>query len=170
MIERKTIRIYGNSALRIFDQNGEPSKEHPFKIHYVSPNRQWIHIYSPNDLFFPVALNKQLRIGNEVELRAITQGERRYSHALEILDQPICWWMAQPGFEVLLSALKLKPIAPLPMPIDEQIDKFFDADQRRAIAAALDDERQFLAIHGPCGSGKGVVAADIISKVNDLLY
>ena len=74
--------------------------------------------------------------------------------------------MVQPGFEVLLSALKLRPIAPLPAPIGDQIDKFFDADQRRAIAAALDDERQFLAIHGPRGSGKTLVAAEIISKVN----
>ena len=151
-------------ALRISRQNGAPSEEHPFQIHYVSPSRQWLHIHSPNHLFLPGALNK-LRIGNEVELRAITYGERSYSHSLEILNQPISWWMAQPGFEVLLSALKLKPITQLPTPIDDQIDKFFDADQRRAIAAALDDERQFLTIHGPRGSGKTLVAAETINKV-----
>ena len=151
-------------ALRISRQNGAPSEEHPFQIHSVFPSRQWLFIHSPNNLFLPDALNK-LRIGSEVELRAITYGEKSYSHALEILDQPISWWMAQPGFEVLLSALKLKPITQLPTPIDDQIDKFFDANQRRAIDAAFDDERQLLTIHGPRGSGKTLVAAEIISKV-----
>ena len=70
----------------------------------------------------PVSLNK-LRIGQEVELREITQGERICSHLLEILNRPINWWMAQPGFETLLAAMKLKPISSMPIPNSDQIDK-----------------------------------------------
>ena len=113
---------------------------------------------------------EQLTVWHDIEIRLQTPSEEGYSRILEILNQPISWWMAQPGFEVLLSALKIKPMAPFPTPIDDQIDKFFDADQRRAIAAALDDERQFLTIHGPRGSGKTLVAAEIISKVNAIFH
>ena len=85
--------------------------------------------------------------------------------AFEILNQPISWWTGQPGFETLLAAMKLKPISPMPIPNSDQIDKFFDADQRRAIVAALDHRRPFVVIHGQRGSGKTLVAAEIISKV-----
>ena len=53
----------------------------------------------------------------------------------------------------------------MPLPNSDQIEKFFDADQRRAIAAGLDDERQFVVIRGPRGSGKTLVAAEMINKV-----
>ena len=94
-IQRKTI------ALQIFGQKGLPSEEHNFQLAHVSANRKSFFIHTPNDLVLPVALNK-LRIGQEVELRVITQGEKRYSRALEILDHPISWWMAQPGFNLKL--------------------------------------------------------------------
>ena len=160
-IERKII------ALRIVNQNGAPSDEYPFQITHVSVNFQRLCICSPNDFDLPDSLNK-LRIGQEVELRAITQGEKMYSRALEILNKPISLWMAQPGFETLLSALKLKPIKQMSIPNGDQIDKFFDVDQRKAIAAALDDSRAFMVIHGPRGSGKTLIAAEIISHVNYL--
>ena len=118
----------------------------------------------PNGLVLSDVLNK-FHIGQEVELRVITQGEERYSRALEILDHPVSWWMAQPGFETMLDAMRLKPITPMPLPNSDQIDKFFDADQRRAIAASLEHERQFVVIHGPRGSGKTLVAAEMINKV-----
>ena len=121
----------------------------------------------PNYLVLPGTLNK-LRAGQEVELREITRGERRYSRALEILNRPISWWMAQPGFETLLTALKLKPIRQMPIQNGGQIDKFFNIDQRRAIAAALDDKLPFMVIHGPRGSGKTLAAAEIINHVNFL--
>ena len=63
------------------------------------------------------------------------------------------------------SAMRLKPIMQRPIPNSDQIDKFFDADQRRAIAAALDDGRQFVVIRGPRGSGKNLIAAEMINKV-----
>ena len=115
----------------------------------------------------PVALNK-LRIGQEVELRVITQGESRYSRALEILNHPISWWQDQTGFETMLGAMRLKPITQLPLPDGDQIDNFFDAEQRRAIAAALDYNRSFVVVHGPRGSGKTLVAAEMINKVFSL--
>ena len=52
------------------------------------------------------------------------------------------------------------------IPNGDRIDKFFDVDQRKAIAAALDDSRAFMVIHGPRGSGKTLVAAEIINHVN----
>ena len=157
-IQRKTI------ALRIFRQKGLPFEEHNFQLDHVSANRKCFFIYTPNDLVLPVALNK-LRFGQEVELRVITQGEKVYSHLLEILNRPISWWMSQPGFETLLAAMKLKAISPLPIPNSDQMDKFFDADQRRAIAAALEHERQFVVIRGLRGSGKTLIAAEMINKV-----
>ena len=153
-------------ALRIVNQNGTHSDEYPFQIKHVQ-NRGCFSIISPNYLVLPGSLNK-LSIGQEVELRAITQGEKMYSRALEILNKPISLWMAQPGFETLLSALKLKPIKQMSIPNGDQIDKFFDVDQRKAIAAALDDSRAFMVIHGPRGSGKTLIAAEIISHVNYL--
>ena len=157
-VERKII------ALRIFRQKGPPSEEHHFQLHHVSASRKCFFLLSPNDLVLPVTLNK-LRIGQEVELREITQGEERYSHALEILNRPISWWQDQTGFETMLGAMRLKPITPLPLPDGDQIDNFFDAEQRRAIAAALDYNRSFVVIHGPRGSGKTLVTAEMISKV-----
>ena len=158
MAERKAI------ALRIFRQKGPPSEEHHFQLHHVSPNRKCFFLLSPNDLVLPVSLNK-LRIGQEVELRKITQGERNCSHSLEILNRPISWWQDQPGFETMLGAMRLKPITPMPLPNGDQIDNFFDAEQRRAIAAALEDKRSFMVIQGPRGSGKTLVAAETINKV-----
>ena len=130
-------------------------------------NRECFYIISPNDLALPGPL-KKLCVGKEVELRVITQGEKRYSMALEILNQPISWWMPQPGLETLLSALKLRPTKQLPIQNVDQIDKYFDVDQRRAIAASLDNKRPFMVIHGPRGSGKTLAAAEIINRVNFL--
>ena len=149
----------------MFHQNGAPSDEYPFQIGHASPKS--FNICSPNDFVLPDPLNK-LRAGQEVYLRKITRGETFHSIALEILNLPISWWMAQPGFETLLSALKLKPIRPIPVPNGDGIDKIFDVDQRRAIAAALDDKRPFMVIHGPRASGKAHVAAEIINQVNYL--
>ena len=70
--------------------------------------------------------------------------------------------MTKSGFETLLAILKLTP---MPIPNNDRIDKFFNVDQRRAIAAVLDEKRPFVAIHGPHGSGKTLVAAEIINKV-----
>ena len=42
----------------------------------------------------------------------------------------------------------------MPTPNDDQVDKFYDSDQKRAIAAALDDKRPLVVIHGPRGGGK----------------
>ena len=154
-------------ALRIINQNGTHSDEFPFQITHVQ-NRGCFSIISPNYLVLTVSLNK-LRAGQEVELREKTRGERRYSEALEILNLPVDWWTGQPGLETLLSALKLKPIRPMPIPSgDDGIDKFFNVDQRRAIAASLDNKRPFMVIHGPRGSGKTLIAAEIINHVNYL--
>ena len=133
----------------------------------MSANCQRLYIISPDYLALHGPLNK-LCAGQEVELRAITRGEKRYSRALEILNRPISWWMAQPGLETLLSALKLRPIKQMPIQNGGQIDKYFDVDQRRAIAAAIDDKRPFMVIHGPRGSGKTLVTAEIINHVNYL--
>ena len=94
-IERKTI------ALRIFRQKGSPSEEYLFQLTHVSANCVRFFLLLKNVLVLPVSLNK-LRIGQEVELREITQGERICSHLLEILNRPISWWLDQPGFETLL--------------------------------------------------------------------
>ena len=155
-IQRKTI------ALQIFGQKGLPSEEHNFQLAHVSANRKSFFIHTPNDLVLPVALNK-LRIGQEVELRVITQGEKVYSYLLEILNRSISWWTGQPGFETLLVAMKLKPITPMPIPT--AIKSTIFSTPRRAIAAALEHERQFVVIHGPRGSGKTLIAAEIMNKV-----
>ena len=157
-IERKTI------ALRIFRQKGPPSEEHHFQLSHVSASRKSFVLLLPNNFVLPVSLSK-LRIGQEVELREITQGERICSHLLEILNRPINWWMAQPGFETLSVAMKLKPITQRPIPNSDQIDNFFDGEQSRAIAAGIDDGRQFVVIRGPRGSGKTLIAAEMINKV-----
>ena len=98
MIERKKI------ALRIFRQKGPPSEEHLFQLYRVSANRESFILLLPNNFVLPGALNK-LCVGQEVELREITQGEKSCSHSLEILDRPISWWMSQPGFETMLAAV-----------------------------------------------------------------
>ena len=157
-IERKTI------ALRIFRQKGPPSEEHIFQLHHVSASCKSFFLLLPNGLVLSDVLNK-FHIWQEVELREITQGERNCSHSLEILNRPISWWQDQPGFETMLAAMKLKPISLMPIPNSDQIDNIFDAEQRRAIAAALEDKRSFMVIKGPCGSGKTLVAAETINKV-----
>ena len=157
MVARKTI------ALRIFRQKGPPSEEHHFQLSHVSAKYERFFLQFPNNFVLPGALNNH--IGQQVGLRVITQGEEVYSLALEILNRPIYWWTAQPGFETLLAAMRLKPITPLPLPDGDQIDDFFDADQRRAIVAALDHRRPFVVIHGQRGSGKTLVAAETINKV-----
>ena len=73
--------------------------------------------------------------------------------------------MERSGFETLLIYLKIRQTTQMPTPNDDQVDKFYDTDQKRAIAAALDDKRPLVVIHGPRGSGKTLVASEIINMV-----
>ena len=151
--------------MRILQQNGV-NYEYLFQLSHVQPNLNSFWIMLPSETVLPASLN-HLRPWDEVEVRAKTRKEEVYLSAFEILNQPISWWTGQPGFETLLAAMKLKPISPMPIPNSDQIDKFFDADQRRAIAVTLDHRQSFVVIHGPSGSGKTLVAAEIINKVNN---
>ena len=157
---RKTKEIFG----RICHKNEASSEEYIFKIIHVTQGLTAFWVKSPNNLVLPGALN-ELRVGLTMEFRVLTEGERRSLQALKILNNPISWWMTQSGFKTLLAILKLKPMTPMPIPNDDRIDKFFNVDQRRAIAAAFDEKRPFVVVHGPRGSGKTLVAAEIINKV-----
>ena len=156
--------------VRIVPQSYEPSEEYHFILSHVKkdiPNFYDLidfKIISPDNPFLPGALNN-LRVGQEVEIRLITRGEKAYSHALEMLNNPVNWWIERSGFGTLLIFLKIRQAAQMPTPDDDKTDKFYDIDQKRAIAAALDDKRHFVVIHGPRGSGKTLVASEIITKV-----
>ena len=100
-----------------------------------------------------------------MQLRRISFGEKKYSNVIEVLNRPISWWTEKPGYETLLLTEKIKQMSPLPPPNCDLIDPFFDADQKKAIAAAIDDKRPFVTIYGLCDSGKTVVAAEVIKKV-----
>ena len=162
--------------VRIVPQSYEPSEEYFFKLRHVKTDLANFYdlrdffIISPGNPVLPGALNN-LRIGHEVEIREKTRGERIYLDALEMLNKPINWWMERSGFETLLIYLKIRQTTQIPTPNDDQVDKFYDIDQKRAIAAALDDNRHFVVIHGPRGSGKTLVASEIINKVdNDAFF
>ena len=152
--------------LRIVNQYREhEDEEYPLEIDYISPKFTFLKVLSVNELFFPRFLMRNLHVGQEVEVRMISAGEYKYSHALEMLNRPIDWWTAKPGFETLLIAQKLKPTPPILPPNCDMIDNYFDNDQKKAISAAIDDNRRLVVIHGPCGSGKTVVASEVIKKV-----
>ena len=150
--------------LRYINQHGE-YEEYPFLIDYISPNFTFCKIISPNELFLPRFLTTKLRVGQEVNVRKVSSGELRYLRTIEILNRPIDWWTTQPGFETLLIAHKLKPMSPILPPNCDMIDNYFDIDQKKAISAGIDDKRRLVVINGPCGSGKTVVASEIIKKV-----
>ena len=150
--------------LRYVNQCGE-YEEYPFVIKHISPNVTHLQIISPNELILPHFLNKKLHIGQEVEVRRISNGESKYSRAIEILNQPIDWWTTQPGFKTLLVAQKMKPLPPMTPPNCDMIDNYFDVDQKMAISAAIDNKRSLVVINGPCGSGKTAIASEVIKKV-----
>lgn len=87
-----------------------------------------------------------------------------------MINRPINSWMIKPGFETLLIAEKLKPLPPISPPNTDLIDNYFDADQKNAISAGIDDKRSFVIINGPCGSGKTVIATEVIEKVFYVTY
>ena len=146
------------------NQNGE-LEEYQFRLDHVFPNSSAFDIILPGKLFLPRPLRNKLHVGQEVQLRRISFGELKYSNVIEILNRPITCWTEQSGFETLLMAERLNEMAPLPPSNSDLIDPFFDVDQKRAIAAAIDDKRPFVTIYGLCDSGKTVVAAEVIRKV-----
>ena len=150
--------------LRYVNQCGE-YEEYPFVIKHMSPNVTHLQIISPNEPILPRFLTKKLHIGQEVEVRRISNGESKYSRAIEILNQPIDWWTTQPGFETLLVAQKMKPLPPMTPPNCDMIDNYFNVDQKMAISAAIDNKRSLVVINGPCGSGKTAIASEVINKV-----
>ena len=150
--------------LRYVNQCGE-YEEYPFVIKYLSPNVTHLQIISPNELFLPRFVTMKWHVGQEVEVRMVSSGELRYLRTIGILNRPIDWWTTQPGFETLLVAQKLKPLPPILPPNCDMIDNYFDIDQKKAISAGIDDKRRLVVINGPCGSGKTVVASEVIKKV-----
>ena len=146
------------------NDNGE-LEEYQFRLDHVFPNSSEFYIKLPRKLFLPRPLRNKLQVGQEVQLRRISFGELKYSNAIEMLKRPLTWWTEQSGFETLLMAERLNEMAPLPPSNSDLIDPFFDVDQKRAIAAAIDDKRPFVTIYGLCDSGKTVVAAEVIRKV-----
>ena len=162
-------------AMGFNNQNGE-WEEYQFRLDHATPNSSAFYVRLPEELFLPSFLRNKLRVGQEMQLRRISFGEKKHSIVIEVLKQPISWWTEKPGYETLLLTEKIKKmaplpppncdlIAPLPPPNCDLIDPFFDADQKKAIAAAIDDKRPFVTIYGLCDSGKTVVAAEVIKKV-----
>ena len=147
------------------NQNGE-WEEYQFSLAHITPNSSAFYIKLPQELFLPLSLRNKLHVGQEVQLRKISFGEIIYSNIIEMLNRPITWWTEQSGFETLLMAERIKEIAPLPPPSCDLIDPFFDADQKRAIAGAIDGKRPFVTIYGLCDTGKTIVAAEVIKMVN----
>ena len=147
------------------NQNGE-CEEYQFSLCHVTPNSSAFYINLHHELFLPLSLRNKLHVGKDIQLRRISFGELIYSNAIEMLNRPITWWTEQSGFETLLMAERMKEMTPLPPPSCDLIDPFFDADQKRAIAGAIDGKRPFVTIYGLCDTGKTIVAAEVIKMVN----
>ena len=148
-----------------FNNQNDEWEEYQFRLDHATPNSSAFYVRLPEELFLPSFLRNKLRVGQEMQLRRISFGEKKHSIVIEVLKQPISWWTEKPGYETLLLTEKIKEMAPLPPPNCDLIDPFFDADQKKAIAAAIDDKRPFVTIYGLCDSGKTVVAAEVIKKV-----
>ena len=146
------------------NQNGEWD-EYQFRLDRVTSNTSAFYIRLPEELFLPSFLRNKLHNGQEMQLRRISFGEKKYSNVIKILKFPIKWWTEKPGYETLLLTEKIKEMATLPPLNCDLIDPFFDADQKKAIAAAIDDKRPFVTIYGLLDSGKTIVAAEVIKKV-----
>ena len=172
MEKRKLIdQLNSSTATDLFVRMRDLSKEE-FIFRYTQTYYPSASLDSHSFIIFPAKQDtlpsplEQLTVWHDIEIRLQTPSEEGYSRILEILNQPISWWSAQPGFKTLLKVLKLRPMKSLPTPNADSINKYFNVDQRRAIAAPLNDERPFMVIHGPRESGKTLVAAEIINRVS----
>ena len=147
-----------------FNNQNDEWEEYQFRLDHATPNSSF-YVRLPEELFLPSFLRNNLQIGQKMQLRRISLGEFKYSNVMEMLKRPLTWWTEQPGYETLLLTEKIKELASFPPPNCDLIDPFFDADQKRAIAAAIDDKRPFVTIYGLCDSGKTIIAAEVIRKV-----